>query len=374
MRYRTIVEKNESSLLQIIQAVESFNAGGFLESLRRRNLSTYEIDQMVDEVRMHQIKMNREVKALVRFSETFLVNYATENNRCYETAEQLFNRIRSTISGARKVLRKTCPRRMRRQPEGKEQPLFYLRSMLTVGSHTGDLFGIESFECSVQQLFHVMTTFFATVLSTLALCHRMIVSEREIRQDADRCLDIYNDTCAKLMDEVNQMSRWLGDVKDLSENTLLKRKHQTRSEKAFARENYHQYTPAELKQMLMIEVLRRGQNDGLTEEEALLWPNDHEQALKVRRVIPLIDQLGAEGLKGKMDSGLIIEFLKWCKVDSKLEKRLYQYFCRAYKEQGGRLQVLGWSSISQVRKDRRDREISDEEQAASFERLLSRIA
>lgn len=374
MRYRTIVEKNESSLLQIIQAVESFNAGGFLESLRRRNLSTYEIDQMVDEVRMHQIKMNREVKALVRFSETFLVNYATENNRCYETAEQLFNRIRSTISGARKVLRKTCPRRMRRQPEGKEQPLFYLRSMLTVGSHTGDLFGIESFECSVQQLFHVMTTFFATVLSTLALCHRMIVSEREIRQDADRCLDIYNDTCAKLMDEVNQMSRWLGDVKDLSENTLLKRKHQARSEKAFARENYHQYTPAELKQMLMIEVLRRGQNDGLTEEEALLWPNDHEQALKVRRVIPLIDQLGAEGLKGKMDSGLIIEFLKWCKVDSKLEKRLYQYFCRAYKEQGGRLQVLGWSSISQVRKNRRDREISDEEQAASFERLLSRIA
>ena len=374
MRYRTIVEKNESSLLQIIQAVESFNAGGFLESLRRRNLSTYEIDQMVDEVRMHQIKMNREVKALVRFSETFLVSYATENNRCYETAEQLFNRIRSTISGARKVLRKTCPRRMRRQPEGKEQPLFYLRSMLTVGSHTGDLFGIESFECSVQQLFHVMTTFFATVLSTLALCHRMIVSEREIRQDADRCLDIYNDTCAKLMDEVNQMSRWLGDVKDLSENTLLKRKHQARSEKAFARENYHQYTPAELKQMLMIEVLRRGQNDGLTEEEALLWPNDHEQALKVRRVIPLIDQLGAEGLKGKMDSGLIIEFLKWCKVDSKLEKRLYQYFCRAYKEQGGRLQVLGWSSISQVRKDRRDREISDEEQAASFERLLSRIA
>ena len=374
MKYKTIVDKNESSLLQIIQAAERFNAGGFLESLRKRNLSTYEIDQLTDEVKEYQLKMNREVKALVKFSENFLDNYATENNHCYETAEQLFNHIRSTISAARKVLRKTCPRRMRRQPEGKEQPLFYLRSMLTVGSHTGDLFGIESFECSVQQLFHVMTTFFATVLSTLALCHRMIVSEREIRQDADRCLDIYNDTCAKLMDEVNQMSRWLGDVKDLSENTLLKRKHQARSEKAFARENYHQYTPAELKQMLMIEVLRRGQNDGLTEEEALLWPNDHEQALKVRRVIPLIDQLGAEGLKGKMDSGLIIEFLKWCKVDSKLEKRLYQYFCRAYKEQGGRLQVLGWSSISQVRKDRRDREISDEEQAASFERLLSRIA
>ena len=81
MRYRTIVEKNESSLLQIIQAAESFNAGGFLESLRKRNLSTYEIDQLTDEIKEYQSKINREARALVKFSETFLISYATENNR-----------------------------------------------------------------------------------------------------------------------------------------------------------------------------------------------------------------------------------------------------------------------------------------------------
>ncbi len=133
MKYKTIVDKNESSLLQIIRAAESFNAGGFLESLRKRNLSTYEIEQLTFEVREHQQKMNREVRALVKFSETFLTSYATENNRCFETTEQLFNHIRSTLSAARKVLRKTCPRRMKPLPEGKERPLFYLRSTLTVG-------------------------------------------------------------------------------------------------------------------------------------------------------------------------------------------------------------------------------------------------
>jgi hypothetical protein len=205
MKYETIVEKNESSLLQIIQAAESFNAGGFLESLRKRNLSTYEIDQLPD-------------------------------------------------------------------------------------------------------------------------------------------------------------------------NPLLKRKRQARSEKAFVRENYHQYTPAELKQMLMVELVKKGHEDGLTDEEALLWPNDHQQALRGRKVIPLFDQLDAEGLKGKMDSGIVIEFLKWCRVESKLEKRLYQYFCQAYKANGGRLQMLGWSSVCQVRKDRRDQRISDEEQAESFESRLAAIA
>ena len=374
MKYKTIVDKNESSLLQIIRAAESFNAGGFLESLRKRNLSTYEIEQLTFEVREHQQKMNREVRALVKFSETFLMSYATENNRCFETTEQLFNHIRSTLSAARKVLRKTCPRRMKPLPEGKERPLFYLRSTLTVGTHAGDLFGVESFELSVQTLYRDMTTFFVTIINTLALYHRMIISEREIRDDADRCLEIYNDTCAKLMDEVRHLSRWLEDVKQLPDSQLLNRKQRARSEKLFARENYHQYTPAELKEMLVLELVTKGHNAGLTDEEALLWPNDHEQAMRVRRVIPLFDQLGAEGLKGKMDSGLVIEFLKWCKVESKLEKQLYQYFCQAYKEQGGRLQPLGWSSVCQVRKDRREQHISDEEQAESFERRLAAIA
>lgn len=374
MKYKTIVDKNESSLLQIIRAAESFNAGGFLESLRKRNLSTYEIEQLTFEVREHQQKMNREVRALVKFSETFLTSYATENNRCFETTEQLFNHIRSTLSAARKVLRKTCPRRMKPLPEGKERPLFYLRSTLTVGTHAGDLFGVESFELSVQTLYRDMTTFFVTIINTLALYHRMIISEREIRDDADRCLEIYNDTCAKLMDEVRHLSRWLEDVKQLPDSQLLNRKQRARSEKSFARENYHQYTPAELKEMLVLELVTKGHNAGLTDEEALLWPNDHEQAMRVRRVIPLFDQLGAEGLKGKMDSGLVIEFLKWCKVESKLEKQLYQYFCQAYKEQGGRLQPLGWSSVCQVRKDRREQHISDEEQAESFERRLAAIA
>ena len=226
----------------------------------------------------------------------------------------------------------------------------------------------------MQTLFENMTTFFSTVINTLALCHSMIVSESEIRQDADRCMSIYNDTCARLMDEVRQMSRWLESVRQLPESQLLKRKNQARSEKSFARENYHQYTPVELKQMLVLEMVKKGHNDGLTDKEALFWPDDHDQALRVRRVIPLFDQLGAEGMKGKMDSGVIIEFLKWCKVESKLEKQLYQYFCQAYKEQGGRLQPLGWSSVCQVRKDRREQHISDEEQAESFERRLAAIA
>jgi hypothetical protein len=38
------------------------------------------------------------------------------------------------------------------------------------------------------------------------------------------------------------------------------------------------------------------------------------------------------------------------------------------------LQTLGWSSICQVRKDRIERHISDEEQTESFERLLASIA
>jgi hypothetical protein len=80
---------------------------------------------------------------------------------------------------------------------------------------------------------------------------------------------------------------------------------------------------------------------------------------------------GAEGQKGKLDSGLVVEFLKWCGVEPSKEKKLYEeYFCRNYH---GRFQLLSWKTISQVRKSRMDSRIGDEEQASSFQKVLNRL-
>ena len=67
MRYSTIVEKDDKTLVEIITALEQF---------------------------------------------------ATDNNKCFETAQRYFNRIRSTLCAIKKVFQKTTPRSMVQLPEG----------------------------------------------------------------------------------------------------------------------------------------------------------------------------------------------------------------------------------------------------------------
>ena len=120
MQYSTIVDKDEQGLIQIIEAAKKFEEDRFLEGIHQRCYTAMDIQVATDRVREYQNKLNTEARALVYFSQTFLQQYATDNNKCFETAQMLFNRIRSTLKASRAVFKKTCPTRRRRQPVDME--------------------------------------------------------------------------------------------------------------------------------------------------------------------------------------------------------------------------------------------------------------
>ena len=135
----------------------------------------------------------------------------------------------------------------------------------------------------------------------------------------------------------------------------------------FLKAEYHNVAKQEFKKYVWLEAVRQGRNDGLTEEETFLWPNNHEKVQTVRWAIENFDMMDVEGQLGKLDSVSMVCFLKWCGVERAKEKRLYQYFCDTYK---GRLQPLVWSSISKERKEQRERGVTDRGAAATFQRML----
>jgi hypothetical protein len=373
MRYTTIVDKDERGLIQIIEAAKKFEEDRFLEGIRQRCYTAADVQTAIDRVREYQSRLTSEARALVYFSETFLQQYATDNNRCFETAQLLFNRIRSTLKASRAVFRKTCPTRRRVQPAVCERPSIYLRSVLSGGECNRDLFGIQSYEDSVQTLYMEMKTFFTTVITTLGLCHYMIRTERAIREDGDRCEQIYKECEARALGSIREVTRVLESVKTLPENELNERKARARSSKDFYRENYHQWDTGQFRMSVALDVLRKGRNDGLTDEETRLWPDDHQHALRVKEVIGRIDTLpGIEGNPNKLKGSFVVELIKWAAVGSQdREKAFYDYFCRQYRAQGGRYETPSWNAISTERKNRRDMGISDDEQVRSFEQRLT---
>ncbi len=370
MRYSTIVEKDDKTLVDIITALEQFEEDRFIAGIQARHYTKYDIEQAIDMVATYQSRMNIEARSLVRFSETFIQQFATDNNKCFETAERYFNRIRSTLCAIKKVFQKTTPRSMVQLPDGTQQPTVFERSSLSYGACVIDMWGLTSYDECVQVLYSRLETLLTTAATTLALCHRMIESEEKIRQDVHQLKSIYYESCEQLMSSVREFADFLGNVQQMPETELSERRKKARSMDEFLKKEYHNVPKKEFKKYVFLEAMRKGRSDGLTEEETYLFHDDHEKVRMVRKAIEYFDEMDVEGQQGKLDSTTVVYFLKWCAVEKGKEKRLYQYFCDNYK---GRYKLLVWSAVSKTRKEQRELGITDRGAADSFQKMMESI-
>jgi len=371
MRYSTIVEKDDKTFLEIIEMLEQFEKERFIAGLQMRHYSTFQIEQTLDMVRSYQSRLNMEARALSNFSESFIQQFATDNNKCFMEAQRYFNRIRSTLCALKKVFQMTCQKSMAQLPEGKEHPSVFERSPLGKGAYMVDMYGLASYDDAVQQLYHEMETLLTTATATLALCHQMIENEKMIREDTELLKSIYHNSCQQLMGSVREYAGMMEAPEQLPETDLNKRRRKASSMDDFLRAEYHNVPKQEFKKYVWLEAVRQGRNDGLTEEETFLWPNNHDKVQAVRWAIENFDMMDVEGQMGKLNSVSMVYFLKWCGVEKGKEKRLYQYFCDTYK---GKFHPLVWSSISKERKEQHERGITDRGAAATFQRMLEVVS
>ena len=370
MRYSTIVEKDDKTLLEIIDALNQFEKDRFIAGIQARHYTKFQIEQTLDMVNSYQSRMNIEASSLVRFSEDFIQQFATDNNKCFETAERYFNRIRSTLSALKKVFQKTCPRSMVQLPQNVQQPTVFERSPMAHGAYVIDMYGLASYDDVVQQLYERLDTLLTSATNILGLCHRMIESEQMVRKDTEQLKLIYKESCQSLMSSVREYADFMGCSQQLPETELNKRKKNARSMNEFLQKEYHNVPKQEFKKFVWLEAVRQGRNEGLTEEETYLWTDDHQKVKQVRWAIEHFDEMDVEGQQGKLDSTSIVYFLKWCGVERKKEKRLYQYFCDNYK---GKYQPLVWSAVSKERKDQHDSGISETAAVAKFQRMIDTL-
>ena len=370
MRYSTIVEQNDKTLLEIIGALEQFEKDRFIAGIQARHYTKFQMEQTLDMVRSYQARMNMEARALMRFAENFIQQFATDNNKCYKEAERYFNRIRSTLCALKKVFQKTTPRSMAQLPEGAKQPTVFERSALSYGACVMDMYGLASYDEVVQQLYHELETLMTTATGTLALCHQMIENEAMIREDMELLKSIYQNSCQELLSGMRDYADLMESPQQLPETELNKRKAKAHSMDEFLKTEYHNVPKKEFKKFVWLEAIRQGQNNGLTEEEIYLWSNNREKVEKVRWAIEHFDAMDVEGQQGKLESKTLVFFLKWCGVGQTKEKRLYQYFCDTYR---GRYSLLVWSAVSKERKDQRESGITDRGAAATFQQMIENL-
>ena len=373
----TLVEPEKSGFEMVLGFLDTLLKDRFFEGIRSKHRTLYEIEQTLELIQMYQHRVNVEGKALVRFSESFIRHYATDNNQCFNTAEALFKKIQSTIKNLKEVFKKTTPRDYRQLPPGKDAPSVFEMSPLGGGDYTLDAFGLESFPQPVQDLYHAIDTLFTTSATQLALCHLMMEEEEKTRNDIERLRQIYNESCNELLDTVRAAAAFFSTAQEMPANEMeeLRKKKGVKNIDEFLKEGYHRYDNKVFTQYLIIKNIREARAEGLTETETLFWRKNHQKAIQVRHVIAHFDKIvDVEGQKGSLRSSVLVEFLKWCGLASEsFEKQMYEkYFVPSYSAKG-KYKPLGWNTISGKRKELKETwEYTDEKLVMEFEDRLSR--
>lgn len=370
---KTIVEHDESGLEMVLNFLDDLLTDRFIEGIRSKHRSIYEIEQTLEMVCIYQRRVNIESRSIARFAESFIRHYATDNNTCFNTAEVLFKKIQSTLKGLKEVFYKTTPIVRSQLPTGAEAPTVFDKSPLGGGDYTLDAFGLESFPKPVQDLYHAIDTLFSSSSAALALCHLMLEEEEKTRNDSVRLRQIYNESCEELLGAVKGFTAFMTGEKELPVNELEERRKNAKTEEEFLRENYHKYDYEIFTQYLVIKTIQEARREGLTEKEAFYFRKNREKAFRFREMMEHIDELPwAKGQKDSLSSRFIVEMLKWCELPESQEIRFYKdFFTPAYMGKKRRYKLLGWSAISGRRKEAKEMKITDEELADNFEKYLT---
>lgn len=365
MRYNTIVEKSEETLNQIISKAEEFDQERVLNGLDMRHYTRDQVQMLSSQVAEFHAKLQREIGALLKFAQDFNQQYATDNNKCFDTASRLFNRIRGSIAGTKKVYKKFCLKLCRKGPvkEGTEQrQSVFTHSLLNVGQHV--LFGLETYDECVGELCHKMEEFFRDLVVALKLCRDVMQQEREIRGDLPRVLSIYEACCSQVVSESRVLMRILERCSQVEADEMTSEKSCATSVQQFVSERFHTLDKAQFQAHAVLDAIRKGRRKGLTGLESMLWNNDQQCVMRVRQAIAHFDELEPRGLldrasgQYKLSARYVAMLMQWCGITGTGHEKQFveEYFNSTYK---GRYKVIGSSSVNTAKNRYSAKEYSD---------------
>ena len=181
MLYSTIVQRDETGLTQIYEAAKELEDLNVLEAILLCKFDIRKVEQTLNLVRMYQARLNIESMELVAFSENFIEEYATDNNKCFHIALKLVRKIGTTITGSMKIFRKYCPI-VRKRLEGSDNIVPVLDySRLTFRQYHIQIFGLEPYCDLVKTLLHEQATLFyhlksrGLVFDSVPLCAPLLI-------------------------------------------------------------------------------------------------------------------------------------------------------------------------------------------------------
>lgn len=359
MDYTAQFNSPESGLELILTALQKFDQNRFLYAVKYKNYDENQVLRLAREIAEYRIKMMAEYKRLEKFAETFNKTLVTNDNKCYSTALLTLKKIGSGISEVKRIYKKFCPRarRERMMPIYGDAPVSaYTHSMICTNEVQLDMYGLDSYSDEIQGLFNEMDKFFALLILSLKLCKRVIQEEAEIRKDEDYCRYLYEQFKKRFMKKIRNILMLINkDSEYLTEkmNPIIAYSKKCAPGNAIFSQILHNYSVEETEHYVLYEIQDEEKYGDMTPLEHTLFGSNMKRTLKVRYLIDHFDELMPKDKSyRKLDSTLIVMFMKWCQISAGNEVHFVEYFNKRYSNQEGHIYSTVTNAAVNSRKNR----------------------
>lgn len=351
------------AMKKILAFILSFNVSKLLYAICAKRMDEETIRSITLDIRLQNLRLDRQMEYLFKFGKTFNKEWATYDNKCFDTAARLSFKMRSGIKGIKKSVMAFCKRSRRRLKPGEVAPQAIDCTLIAANQeYMGDLFGLESYPDYVKELFQEMINFHENLYNCLEESLRVLSEEKEIRDDQRRCLELLQEALAK--SRLNMITLVKSSNTDSTlkkallnspsyqpndSNPVLKEWENSRNsearQRAFAAAFFHNCSPEEVGRITIRKTITEAEGDLELVSCMTIFNCTREKALRINHVISSFDSLlPAKCKNNKIPSPHLFVFMRWCS-EGVGYKSFLNYFNKRYKASGGRLELIGDSAL-----------------------------
>ena len=195
MGYPLYIEASEETLRKLNEKFKPVAEDRFLYSLQQKRWTIEEVHTFNARLQISYSYTQNEYERIQELRKTYNREYPTNHKKYLSTAIELMGKIRSTLSGYKKIVDGFRPRKKRGR-KVKEGVTDYDRTSLFRGTYSQDAFGWEAYPDKeiVKDMLKNLNDYLKLARMCLELCLEVIDEEKEIRNTPDWAYALYQDS------------------------------------------------------------------------------------------------------------------------------------------------------------------------------------
>lgn len=339
----TCVDSSYGTLHELAEVIRYIDEKQIMTCIFEMGWTEEKIQKFIDAIGIYHAKLRYESNSLKEFSKNFNRKYATDNNKCFNTAERMFSEIQGTLKNSIRVFLKFTKQINARKAfnirDRKRIPVYRISNLFEkYRQQYFSFFDSDYVAPIVKQLCNVLLNFFADIREVMLLCKKVIRKEASIRKNPTKCRQIFEECYNDVEKFTRTFVKELKDNKDYQINDpMVKELNETSETDNCIAEWFHKKSESEFTTFVIQDKLYKAKNQGISPKETLLWKNDYGKISKVRKVIEYFDEMMPKGQydktteKHKLDGKMMAMLTYWAIGDDGEKKLFHKYFSETYK-------------------------------------------